>query len=162
MKKFLLIPVLFFCCITAYGQSISLIDLTNLTSLNRQQIIDYFVAGRVFKLQDGQEVNGFLVEQYQTNASPSKKEAVFVGGGHKLGGGDILYTASYTTSDPQNIINMINQTKNAGLRLTFQGADRADNIYIYDSFLYHVTIRLSFNQTKGTIDVMQKIALSKS
>ncbi|MFD2147153.1 hypothetical protein [Mucilaginibacter antarcticus] len=41
----------------------------------------------------------------------------------------------------------------------FQGSDARDNIYIYESFLYHVVIRLAINNSKGVIDITQKHAL---
>jgi hypothetical protein len=156
MKRSLLIVLLFFCFINVYGQSITLLDLSNLTSLNLKQADDYFAATKRFKLQFGEEVNGFIVEHYQTPAQAGKQETVIVGTGFKTASGAVLYAVSYETNDPQDIINLINQTKHAGLLLTFQGADDHNNIYIYDSFLYHVIFRLSFNQTTGIIDLTQK------
>jgi len=155
MNKYLLILLLFFGSATTYGQSISLMDLANLTSLKAEQIDNYFIAGKVFKLQMGEDVNGFLVKHYQAGKA-SKSETVLTGAGFKVASGVVLYTVSYVTSDPQNIINLINQTKGIGLKLTFQGADQTKNIYIYDSYLYHVIFKLSFNQTTGSVDISQK------
>jgi len=104
----------------------------------------------------GENVNGFVVKHYQAFGKTSKAETVLTGKGFKVASGVVLYTVSYVTSDPQNIINLINQTKNVGLKLTFQGADQTNNIYIYDNYLYHVTFKLSFNQTVGSIDITQK------
>ena len=156
MKKFLLIALVYFCSTTVYSQSIGLLDLTNLTSLKSGQVEDYFAAGKVFKQQFGEDVNGFVVKHYQTTSKANKSETVLTGGGFKAASGVILYSVSYVTSDPQNIINLINQTKNVSLKLTFQGADQSNNIYIYDNYLYHVIFKLSFNQTAGTVDITQK------
>jgi hypothetical protein len=138
------------------AQSISLFELANLTSLTSTQIENYFTSGKVFKLQYGEEVNGFVLKHYQTSDKDSKVETVITGTGYKTASGAILYTVSYVTSDPQNIINMVNQTKKVNLKLGFQGADPANNIYMYDNFLYHVIIKLNFGQTVGTVDVTQK------
>jgi len=156
MKKLLLIALFYFCSTTVYSQSIGLLDLTNLTSLKSEQVDDYFVARKVFRLQFGEEVNGFMVKHYQTNSKTSKQETVLTGGGFKAASDLILYSVSYVTSDPQNIINLINQTKNIGLKLTLQGADQSNNIYIYDNDLYHVVFKLKINQTAGTVDITQK------
>ncbi len=156
MKKYLLIITLFACCINARGQSISLINLTNLTSLNNQQAGETLLSGKVFKLQYGEEMKGFIVEHYQTTAPANKLETVIIGDGFKMASGAILHTASYVSANPQNVINLIGQTKGANLKLTFTGSDRQDNIYIYDSFLYHVIMRIAINQSKAVVDVSQK------
>jgi hypothetical protein len=156
MKKFLIILCLFFYCADIHAQSISLLELTNLTSLTSIQIENYFTSGKIFKLQFGEEVNGFVLKHYQTSGKLSKVETVITGTGYKTASGAILYTVSYITSDPQNIINMVDQTKKVNLKLDFQGADPANNIYIYDNFLYHVVIKLNFSQTAGTVDITQK------
>jgi hypothetical protein len=161
MKKYLLILIIFGSCIKTYGQSISLLDLANLTSLKSNQVDDYFINGRIFKLQYGEQVNDFLVKHYQVISKTNKQETVLTGTGFKTSSGAILYTVSYVTNDPQNIINLINQTKSVALKLTFQGADETNNIYIYDSFLYHVVFRLTFNQTSGTVDITQKIVFAQ-
>jgi hypothetical protein len=156
MKKYLLIVILYLCCINAHGQSINLLNLTNLTSLNNAQAGETLLAGKAFKLQYGQEINGFVVEHYQTTAPANNLETVIIGDGFKMASGAVLHTASYVTANPQHIVNLISQTKGINLKETFRGADKQDNIYIYDSYLYHVIMRINFNQTRGSIDVSQK------
>ena len=156
MKKYLLVVFLYLCGINVHAQSIALDNLINLTSLTNQQAGETLTAGKVFKLQYGEEVNGFVVQHYQTNAPGNKLETVTVGVGFKLANGVILHAVNYFSADPKNITNLISQTKSNSLTLSFQGADKDDNIYIYDNFLYHVVIRLRLDQTKGIIDVTQK------
>ena len=156
MKRSLLILSLFFCCIGVRAQTISMFELINLTSLTATQIDNYFLSTKTFKLQFGEEVNGNVLKHYQTTSSANKQETVITGSGYKTASGSILYTVSYVTSDPQNIINMVTQTKAVNLKLSFQGADKSNNIYIYDNFLYHVVIKLNFSQTNGVVDITQK------
>ena len=47
--------------VIANTQSMGLVDLTNLTVLNDDQVNDYFVAGKTFKLQLAEEVDGLEV-----------------------------------------------------------------------------------------------------
>ncbi len=156
MKRYVIAVLLLFSCISAYSQSIGLLDMINLTSLKPEQVENYFVAGRVFQLQFGETVDGMLVKHYQSAGKTPKQETVLTGAGVKTASGDVLHTVSYVTSDPQNIINLIGQTKSVNLKLTFQGADAVNNIYIYDNFLYHVVIKLNFTQTVGSVDITQK------
>ena len=156
MKKPLFILLLVVCGLNTQAQSIGLFDLINLTSLNGEQINNYFVAGRTFRLQYGEEVNGFVVKHYQTNAPAGKLETVLTGAGYKTANGTVLYTASYVTANAQNILKLVEQTKTANLKESFQGADAANNIFIYDNFLYHIVIKLNFSQTIGSVDVTQK------
>jgi len=156
MKKSLVILLLVACSLSSNAQSISLLDLINLTSLNSEQINNYFIAGHTFRLQYGEEVNGFVVKHYQTNAPANKLETVLTGAGFKMANGTVLYTASYVTANAQNILKLVEQTQTANLKKSFQGADAANNIFIYDNFLYHIVIKLNFDQTQGSVDVTQK------
>jgi len=156
MRKILL--ALLICCFgaSAGAQSITLLNLMNLTSLNNKQAADDIAARKAFKLQYGEEVDGFLVEGYVTTAPRNKLETIIVGRGFKLASGGVLHTASYVSANPQDVINLMGQTKGANLKQTFHGADDKDNIYIYDSFLYHMVVRMSFDGTRSTLDVSQK------
>lgn len=156
MKKYLLIGLLYMCYTNVHGQSINLINLINLTNLNNTDAGNDLTSGKVFGLQLGEEINGFVVEHYQTNAPANKQETVIVGTGYKTANGNVLHSVSYITVNAQNVVNLIGQAKGANLQLTFQGADPQDNIYIYDNFLYHVIFRINFTQTKGVIDISQK------
>jgi hypothetical protein len=156
MRKLLLALLILGCGASAGAQSISLLNLTNLTSLNSKQAADDFAARKTFKLQSGVEIAGFLVESYQTLAPRNKLETVVVGKGFKLASGGILHTVSYVSADPQNVINLMGQSKSINVKQTFHGADQFDNIYIFDSFLYHMLVRMSFDGTRSTVDISQK------
>lgn len=156
MRKLLLALLLLGCGASAGAQSISLLNLTNLTSLNSKQAADDFAARKTFKLQSGEEIGGFLVESYQTLAPRNKLETVVVGKGFKLASGGVLHTVSYVSADPQNVINLMGQIRSINVKQTFHGADEFDNIYIFDSFLYHMLVRMSFDGTRSTVDISQK------
>lgn len=156
MKKYLFTLLVIICCTHTYGQSITLINLINLTSLNNQQAGDNLTSAKTWHLQYGEELNGFVVEHYQTTAPQDKIETIIIGTGFKTASGSVLRTVSYVCPNVQNVINMVAQTKTSGLTMFFQGSDKLDNIYIYDNFLYHMVVRLSIGNNKATIDISQK------
>jgi hypothetical protein len=156
MKKYLLTLIVYLCCTHLYAQSISLLNLINLTSLNNAQAGTTLTSGKVWYMQYGEELNGFVVEHYQSMSQPVKKETIIIGSGSKTATGAILRTVSYVSPNSQDVINLVGQTKTAGLTIFFQGSDAKDNIYIYDNFLYHVVVRLALDNNKGVIDITQK------
>lgn len=156
MKKYLLTLIIYLCCTNLHAQSISLLNLINLTSLNNAQAGNTLTAGKVWYLQYGEELNGFVVEHYQSVAQPVKKETIIIGTGFKTASGAVLHTVSYVSPKTQDVINLVGQTKTSGLAIFFQGSDAKDNIYIYENFLYHMVVRLSLDNSKGTIDITQK------
>lgn len=156
MRKIVLALLICCCGASAGAQSITLLNLMNLTSLNNKQAADDIAARKAFKLQYGEEVDGFLVEGYTTTAPRNKLETIIVGRGFKLASGGVLHTASYISANPQDVVNLMGQVKGANLKQTFHGADDKDNIYIYDSFLYHMVVRMNFDGTRSTVDISQK------
>ncbi|MFD2863912.1 hypothetical protein [Mucilaginibacter antarcticus] len=159
MKKYLLIVLFYLYCNQLQAQSISLLNLINLANLNNTQIGSTLTSNKVWAMQYGEELDGFVVEHYQTTAQPVKKETIIGGVGFKTATGSVLHTVSYVSPNVQYVINLVAETKKAGLNMFFQGSDARDNIYIYESFLYHVVIRLAINNSKGVIDITQKHAL---
>jgi hypothetical protein len=156
MKKFLLTLVIYLCWTPLYAQSITLLNLINLTSLNNEQAGNTLTSGKTWGLQYGEELNGFVVEHYQTLATQTKKETIIIGTGVKTGSGAVLHTVSYVSPNTQDIINLTGQGKASGLIQKFRGSDSKDNIYIYESFLYHMVVRLAIDNSKGVIDITQK------
>jgi len=156
MRKFLLALLILGWGASAGAQSISLLNLMNLTSLSNQQAADDIAARKVFKLQYGEEVDGFLIEAYTTTAPANKLETIIVGRGFKLASGGVLHTASYVSANPKNVINLMKQVKGANLKQNFHGADNKDKIYVYDSILYHMVVRMSLDGTRSTVDISQK------
>ena len=156
MKKHLLTLLVYLCCAHSYGQTISLLNLINLTSLNNVQAGSNLTSGKTWGLQYGEEINGFLIEHYQTPGFTNKKETIIIGAGFKTSSGSILRTVSYVSPNMQDAINLVGQTKISGLTMFFKGSDQKDNIYIYENFLYHIIVRLSLDNSKGVIDVTQK------
>ncbi|MCC8425622.1 hypothetical protein [Mucilaginibacter sp. UR6-11] len=156
MKKSLLTLIIYLCCTQVYGQHITLLNLINLTSLNNTQAGNTLTSGKTWGLQYGEDLNGFVVEHYQTSAPRNRIETIIIGTGIKTASGAILHTVSYVSPNPQDVINLTSQAKGAGLIQNFKGADKQDNIYIYESFLYHMVVRLAIDNSKGVIDVTQK------
>lgn len=156
MRKLLSALLILGCCASAGAQSINLLNLTNLTSLSNKQAADDIGARKLFKLQSGEEIDGFLVEIYQTTAERNKLETIVVGKGFKLASGGVLHTVSYVSANPQDVINLMGQIKSINVKQSFHGADQFDNIYIFDSFLYHMLVRMSFDGTRSTVDISQK------
>jgi hypothetical protein len=156
MKKYLLTLLVYLCCTQLHAQSISLLNLINLTSLNNAQAGTTLTSGKQWYMQYGEELNGFVVEHYQSMAEPVKKQTIIIGQGFKTASGSILRTVSYVSPNPQDVINLVGQTKTSGLAIFFQGSDVKDNIYIYENFLYHVVVRLALDNSKGVIDITQK------
>lgn len=157
MKKCLLTIAIYLCCTHAFGQTINLMNIINLTGLNNDQAGSILTANKVWALQYGEEINGFVVEHYQNMAVPPKqRETLIVGQGTKTASGGILRTVSYVSPNVQDVINLVGQAKGQGLVQNFRGSDRNDNIYIYENILYHMVVRISLNNDKAVIDINQK------
>jgi hypothetical protein len=156
MKKCLLTVIILVCVTRLHAQSITLLNLINLTSLNNAQAGTTLTNNKVWAMQYGEELNGFVVEHYKTTEQPVKKETIILGAGFKTATGAVLHTVSYVSPTIKDAINLVGQTKTAGLTMFFQGSDKKDNIYIYENFLYHVVVRLAIDNSKGVIDITQK------
>ena len=156
MRKLLLALLISGWSASAGAQSINLLNLMNLSSLNNKQAADDLAARKAFKLDFGQEIDGFVVEGYISNAPRNKLETIIVGRGFKLASGGVLHTVSYISANAQDVINLMGQVKSANLKQTFRGADEKDNIYIFDSFLYHMVVRMNFDGTRSIVEVSQK------
>ncbi|PJJ84582.1 hypothetical protein [Mucilaginibacter auburnensis] len=159
MRNFVLVVAVMVLGLTARAQSISLLNLTNLTSLSNKQAADDITARKQFKLQSGEEIDGFLVETYQTLAPRNKLETVVVGKGYKLASGGVLHTVTYTSANPQDVMNLMAQTKSINVQQSFHGADAYDNIYIFDSFLYRMTVRIKLDDSRSVVEISQKQVL---
>jgi len=156
MKKLLLTVAIYLCCTHAFGQSINLLNIINLTDLNNDQAGSILTANKIWALQYGEEINGFVVEHYQTTSKLTKKETIIVGQGTKTLSGGVLRTVSYVSPNTQDVINLVGRAKGQSLVKNFRGSDRTDNIYIYENLLYHMVVRLSLKNDKAVIDITQK------
>jgi hypothetical protein len=156
MKKLLLFPVLLISCINLYGQSIKFGDLVYFTSLGNREVFDNLIRGNAFRQNYTMEVDGQEIESFKSIGARANIEKIDVGKYSKLNDGTVLRTVNYSSFNQHDIINMISQVKRYGLELKFQGADSTNNIYLYDSNFYKVSIFLRRDQTSGTIEVKQK------
>lgn len=159
MRKFVLAVAIMALGASARAQSISLLNLANLTSLSNKQAADDIAARKIFKLQSGEEIDGFLVETYQTVAARNKVETIVVGKGYKLASGGVLYTSTYASANEQDVINLMGQAKSINVKQVFHGADTYDNIYIFDGFLYRMIVRIRLDGSRSVVDISQKQVL---
>jgi hypothetical protein len=100
---------------------------------------------------DGQQM------QYFNSIGPKPgSEKIASGSFVKLYNGTVLRTLEYTSTEIQNVINMVGQAKRYGLELLFRGVDETDNIYLYSNSFYMVNIRIHRDQTMGIVEIKQK------
>jgi hypothetical protein len=157
MKKYLFfLPLFLFYTLSIHGQSVKFSDLVYFTSLTNQQVYDNLKEGKAFRQDYTTDVKGQELEYFKNTGNKPNTEKIIVGSFTKLYDGTVLRTVSYTSTDPQNIINMISQTKRYGLDLKFRGADPFNTIYLFDNSFYHVSIYLRRDQTSGLVEIKQK------
>jgi len=157
MRKFLLFfAVVLFCGSAACGQSIKFTDLIYFTSLNNDAVYNTLLQSNAFRQDYSIDVNGQQLEYFKNISGKPNTEKIVVGRYTKLYNGTLLRTVSYTSTDPQYIINMISQAKRNGLELKFNGVDEANNIYLFDNNFYHVSIYLRRDQSSGLVEIKQK------
>jgi hypothetical protein len=157
MKKYLFIlPTIIFCSLSAHGQSIKFNDLVYFTSLTNRQVYDNLLQGNMFRQDYTININGQEIEYFKSIGKRPHSEKINVGKFTKLFDGTVLRTVNYTSTNPQNILNMISQVKRYGLELKFRGEDAVNNIYLYDNNFYDVSIYLSRDQTSGLVEIKQK------
>lgn len=157
MKRFLFIAVLITASFCSRAQSVTMNDLTNLTNLDNDEAHNYLAAGKKFKLTAEQTVNGLQVQDYRdTRVNSPQIEKVTVGMGVKGADGSLLRTVTYTTNQSGFIQNLMNQAYDAKMNITFRGNDKYKYIYIYNSFLYIVSIYVNRDQSSSVVKVQQK------
>jgi hypothetical protein len=139
-----------------HGQSIKFNDLVYFTSLENGQVFNTLIQGKAFKQDVTVTENGQEIEAFKNIGTKPNTERIVVGKFTKLYDGTVLRTVNYTSTIPQNIINMIGQARRYGLDLKFRGADDSNNIYLFDNDFYHVSIYLRRDQTSGLIEIKQK------
>jgi hypothetical protein len=157
MKKYLLfLPALLFYSINLYGQSVKFSDLIYYTNLTNGEVHNTLLEGSAFRQDYTEDINGQQLEFFKNIKSRPNSEKIIVGRYTKLYDGTVLRTVNYTSTDPQNIINMISQAKRNGLDMKFRGADASNSIYLFDNNFYHVSIYLSHDQSSGLVEIKQK------
>lgn len=140
----------------ARAQSISFFDLTNLSNLSNGEAHTYLVLGKVFKQQYLQEIRGNKIERFRSIVPNVKEQTVTIGDNIPLPDGKFLRRVSYTTQDPQHIVNLIAQAKRSRMVMKFQGTDASNNIYVFDNDFYHITMLISTTERKGSVEIKQK------
>lgn len=156
MKKYLLIALMTCCCVNVFSQSITLNDLINVSNLPNGEAHNYLVLNKGFKNEYLQDVNGNTMEHLHKVAGNKQQETVIIGECTRLSNGSVLRTVVYKSQTTQHLFNLITQAKNAGLKMSMQGADAVNNIYLFDNDLYHIVIFVNRNNTFGSVEVKQK------
>lgn len=157
MKKLLTIILLLLSAgVKLQAQSISFFDLTNLTNLSDGQAHTYLSLGGVFKQDYVQEINGKKIEFFKSRSVKAAPQTITIGENEITANRTVLRTVYYTTQDPQHIVNLIAQAKRAKLVMKFQGQDQSNNIYKFDNEFYNITMLISTNNNKGSVEVKQK------
>jgi hypothetical protein len=157
MKKYLfLLPALLFCSINIFGQSVKFNDLVYFTNLTNRQVFVNLLEGNRFRQEYTMDVNGQELEYFRSIGKKANSEKIIIGAYTKLDDGTLLRTVNYTSTDVQNIINMIAQAKRYGLELKFHGADASNNIYLFDNDFYRVSIYLRRDEKSGLVEIKQK------
>ena len=156
MKKYLfLLSSLVFMSMNTFGQSIKFNDLVYFTSLTNRQVYDNLLQGNAFRQDYMMDVKGQEVEAFKKMGNNPQLEKITIGYFTKLFNGTVLRTVSYTSKNPQFILNLVSQAKLYGLELRFRGADDYNNIYLYDNNFYHVSIYLRRDQSSGLVEIKQ-------
>ncbi|HAL83172.1 MAG TPA: hypothetical protein DCO83_13860 [Mucilaginibacter sp.] len=155
-KHLILILLLLLCTSGMYAQSIKFSDLVYFTSLSNGEVYNNLIQGKAFRQDYTEDENGQELEYFKNIANKPNTEEIITGSFTKLYDGTKLRTIVYTSTDGQNIINMISQAKRYGLELKFRGTDASNNIYLYDNNFYHVSIYLKLDKTSGMVEIKQK------
>ncbi len=156
MKKYLFIALFCFGSVNLFAQSITVNDLTNLTTLANPEAHNYLVLSKGFKREYTHEVDGNTVERLNKLTADKKEESVDIGQAVKLSSGAILRTVTYKTSIPLHVFNLITQAKSAGIHMRFQGADVKNNIYQFDNDFFHIEMLIARDNTYGFVQIKQK------
>jgi hypothetical protein len=157
MKKILFfLPLLLLGSIIANGQSIKFSDLVYMTPMANDAVYANLKQGTAFKQDYSEDVDGYSMEYFKrANAKPDL-ERIITGRYTKLYNGVILRTLDYTSTDVQNVLNMVSQAKYAGMDLIFQGADDVNDIYLLGNNFFQVSISVRHDQTSGLVEIKQK------
>ncbi|HZY37858.1 MAG TPA: hypothetical protein VFE53_14470 [Mucilaginibacter sp.] len=157
MKKILFfLTVLLLGSSIAKSQSVKFSDLVYMTPMNNDAVYATLKQGGVFKQDYSEQVDGYPMEYFKKDSAKPDLERIETGRYTKLYDGTLLRTLDYSSTDVQNILNMVSQAKYAGMYLMFQGADEVNNIYLFSSDLYQVSIYVRRDQASGVVEIKQK------
>ncbi|PWK79646.1 hypothetical protein LX99_00104 [Mucilaginibacter oryzae] len=156
MKRSFLITLLIFCGTRIFAQSVTINDLANVANLSNAEAHNYLTAGKKFKRQYLQEVDGHTIEHLNKIGEDNKEETIVIGMGDRLPNGGILRTVTYTTVTSQHILNLIAQAKHLGLIMKLHGSDAKNDIFFFDNDFFHIVIFLNHDNISGSVEVHQK------
>ena len=162
MKNYLFILILICLGAGVKAQSVSMSDLTNLVSLDPSNAHDFLTEGKPFVEYNPnnaayEEVNGLMVRHYYGVNPKSRSESLLVSAAAVDLTGLQKHTVTYVSTNTKYLLNLISQAKNSGLFREFKGNDAYNNIYLFNSALYYVSVYIKNDMSKGVIQVRQKV-----
>jgi hypothetical protein len=155
-KNLLLLPLLFLCCQAIYAQSIKFEDLVYLATVDNNSVYQTLRQTNVFQQDYSQDVDGYPMEYFKKAGAKPDLERIAVGRYTKLYNGTILRTLDYTSTEVQNLLNLVSQAKRYGMEMQFRGADDQDNIYLFSNSFFSVNFYIRRDQTSGLVEIKQK------
>lgn len=156
MKKILVLLPLLIAAFAAGAQSVKLSDLVYMTPMNNDEVYATLKGGGAFKQEYSEQVNGYPMEYFTQVAGKPDQERIATGRYTRLYDGTVLRTLDYTSTNVQNVLNMVSQAKYSGMTMIFEGADETNNIYLFSSNFYQVSIFVRRDQSAGEVEVKQK------
>jgi|HubBroStandDraft_5_1064220.scaffolds.fasta_scaffold289907_2 hypothetical protein len=156
-KKYLFIlSFMLFGSAMVHAQSIKFGDLVYLATLNNDAAYSTLKQAGAFKQDYSENINGYDMEFFKNGGAKPNTERITTGAYTKLYNGTILRTLDYTSTDVQNLLNMISQAKRYGMEMQFRGEDEVNNIYLFSNSFYFVSIYVRRDQTSGLVEIKQK------
>ncbi len=155
------IPLLLLGSVIAKGQSIKFSDLVYMTPMNNDAVYATLKQGTAFKQDYSKQVDGYPMEYFKKANEKPDQERIITGRYTKLYDGVLTQSLGlHLRTDVQNILNMVSQAKYAGMDLVFQGSDDVNNIYLFSSNYFQVSIYVRHDQTAGMVEIKQKEILN--
>ncbi len=128
------------------------------TCLTGRPILTWCWAG--YLSTDIEEKDGKKIEHFRSINPNVSEQTISIGVNTVLSSGVILRSVTYTTRNPQHVLNLIAQAKSGRLTMKFQGSDIDNNIYVFDNDFYHVKMYISTSENKGSVVIEQKDFIS--
>ena len=138
------------------AQSIKFSDLTNIATLNNDNAYATLKQFGTFKQEYSQNVDGYDMEYFKNANGKPNTERIATGRYTKLYNGTILRTLTYTSTDVQNVLNMVSQAKYYGMEMQFNGEDHVNNIYLFSNSFFFVRIYIRRDQASGLVEIKQR------
>lgn len=157
IRKYLFAGILLFAGIICRAQSLTLEELQGLTAMTTDQVHNFLVINKGFKLLGKITLNGRSFEQFKSNRiDPAIAETISLGQTNQLMSGNTTRQVIYHTLRFQDLNSLYTQAKRSTMTLIFQGRDIDQNIYRFDNSLFTAIINVNINKRSGTVQLDEK------